>query len=166
MAVGSIHQYFDSKEALFAATLHNLASEFEQTWQRGLATAADDPAERLRAFAMAYFHPAVCTKGKVAVWFAFWGEVKARPDYRKVCEGFDSRHDDVLRRLAEDLIVEGGADRRTPAAAAKTIAALCQGLWLEFLTGSDGLSARDLAELALLSLGALFPSSAPHFGLR
>lgn len=163
MAVGSISQYFESKELLFTATLRALSEEFETTWRTGLMAAGDDPACRLRCFVECYFAPAICKRKKVAVWFAFWGEVKARPKYREVCAGHDRAHDQALETLCEALILHGHYPHLQARPAAKIIASVCHGLWLELITGTDGLRRAELAELALIQLAALFPRHAPLF---
>lgn len=160
MAVGSINQYFESKELLFTAALRHLSEEFESAWRRGLEEAGGDPAVRLRRFVECYFEPGICQRKNIAVWFAFWGEVKARPQYRAVCAGYDRLHDEVLESLCRDLIAAGAYAVPGPAAAAKIIASTCHGLWLELLTGSDGLKRVELAVLARSSLAALFPRHA------
>jgi TetR/AcrR family transcriptional repressor of bet genes len=162
MAVGSISQYFDSKELLFTAVLRTLSEEFEATWQASLSDASDDPATRLRAFVDCYFEPSICQRKKVAVWFAFWGEVKARPQYRDVCAGYDQTHDRMLETLcaALDPGGHGGLDAHS---AAKLIASACHGLWLELLTGVDGLRRLQLGRLARMQLAALYPGQADQF---
>jgi TetR/AcrR family transcriptional repressor of bet genes len=161
MAVGSISQYFDSKEMLFTAVLRSLAEEFEATWRVGIAAAGDDGALRLRRFVECYFAPAICQRKKIAVWFAFWGEVKARPQYREVCAGHDRTHDRMLESLCEALV--GDASGLPAASAAKLVASTCHGLWLELLTGADGLRRADLETLALRQLAALYPRHASRF---
>jgi TetR/AcrR family transcriptional repressor of bet genes len=157
MAVGSISQYFESKELLFTAVLRTLSEEFESAWRRGLAETGADPALRLKRFVECYFEPGICQRKKIAVWFGFWGEVKARPKYRAVCAGYDRRHDEALEELCAALIRDGGYPLLEPRATAKIIASVCHGLWLELLTGSDGLRRAELAVLARRSLAALFP---------
>jgi TetR/AcrR family transcriptional repressor of bet genes len=160
MAVGSISQYFDSKELLFMAALRALSEDFEVAWHRGLAESGSDPALRLRRFVECYFEPAICQRKNIAVWFAFWGEVKARPKYRAVCAGYDRAHDEALEELCRALIAAGDYVALEPRAAAKIIASTCHGLWLELLTGSDGLKRTELAGLARTGLAALFPRHA------
>ena len=160
MAVGSISQYFDSKELLFTAVLESLSEQFESAWRRGLGEAGDDPAARLRRFVECYFEPSICQRKNIAVWFAFWGEVKARPKYRAVCAGYDRVHDESLEELCRALIAAGGYTGLEPRATAKIIASVCHGLWLELLTGIDGLKRAELAMLARRSLAALFPRHA------
>jgi TetR/AcrR family transcriptional repressor of bet genes len=157
MAVGSISQYFASKEQLFTALLVTLSDEFEACWRGGLDRAGTDPAARLRQFVLTYFDPLVFTPRKVAVWFAFWGEVTARPQYRAVCATHDRVHDEVLQALCAALLETGGRPGLDAGQAAKTLTALCQGLWLETLTEDTKQKRQDYAALALLGLEALFP---------
>jgi TetR/AcrR family transcriptional repressor of bet genes len=159
MAVGSINQYFESKELLFTAALRALSEQFETAWRKGLEEAGPDPAPRLRRFVECYFEPAICQRRKIAVWFAFWGEAKARPHYRAVCASYDQRHDETLESLCRGLIIDGGYALE-PSSAAKIVASQCHGLWLELLTGGDGLDRNGLAGLARASLAALFPRHA------
>jgi TetR/AcrR family transcriptional repressor of bet genes len=159
MAVGSISQYFASKEQLFTAALAELSDEFEGACREHVGRAGSDPANRLRAFVLTYFEPSICQRRKVAVWFAFWGEVKARPQYRAVCAGHDQRHDEALEALCRALLGEGRSPAGEPAAIATLIAAMCHGLWLELLTGTERLGRADLARLALAGLAAYFPQS-------
>lgn len=163
MATGSINQYFETKERLLIAALRSLSEEFETTWRRALAAAGTDPARRLRRFVDCYFDPTNCQRRKIAVWFAFWGEVKARPTYREVCAGYDRTHDATLDALCSELIAAGHGGPLAAAPAAKIVASVCQGLWLEFLTGTDGLRREELAALAHSTLAALFPPVADRF---
>jgi TetR/AcrR family transcriptional repressor of bet genes len=103
----------------------------------------------------------ICQRKNIAVWFAFWGEVKARPKYRAVCAGYDRLHDETLEALCGALINDSGYAALEPRQAAKIIASVCHGLWLELLAGSDGLKRAELAGLARASLAALFPRHAP-----
>jgi TetR/AcrR family transcriptional repressor of bet genes len=164
MAVGSISQYFGGKNALLTAVLRQLSEEFQSAWQQELARCAADPALRLRSFVLCYFEPALCQPKKIAVWFAFWGEVKARPRYRAVCSGFDATHDATLEGLCAELIASGGCRDLDAGAAAKIIASLCHGLWLEMLTGAGRPKRDELARLALRGLAAMFPKEGAFQG--
>jgi len=157
MAVGSISQYFESKERLFTAVLTQLSAEFEGTWQAGVDAAGADPARALQCFVDSYFEPAICQRKKIAVWYAFWGEVKARPQYRDVCAGYDRRHDEALEALCQALITQGSYRHLDARRAAKVVASVCHGLWLELLTGTDGLRRPELKQLARLQLASFFP---------
>lgn len=164
MAVGSISQYFDSKEALYAEVLSALSEEFAAAWQRGLERAGPAPAARLRGFVQTYFDRRICQRRKIAVWYAFWGEVRARPQYRKVCASYDRHHDETLAALCAAVLDAHHDLHLEPTGAARLVAAMCQGLWLEFLTGDAALGREELARLADRNLAALFPSAASAFG--
>jgi AcrR family transcriptional regulator len=164
MAVGSISQYFDSKEALYTAVLKALSEEFAAAWQRGLDRAGHAPAARLRCFVQTYFDQSICQRRKIAVWFAFWGEVRARPQYRKVCAVYDRHHDQTLAGLCAAMPDGQDEPHLEAEGAARLVAAMCQGLWLEFLTGDTGLGRQELAQLADRNLAALFPAAASEFG--
>ncbi|HXQ32238.1 MAG TPA: TetR family transcriptional regulator C-terminal domain-containing protein [Steroidobacteraceae bacterium] len=166
MAVGSISQYFDNKSRLLTAVLRQLSEEFEHAWRQALADCDPDPARRLGAFVRCYFQPALCQRRKIAVWFAFWGEVKAQPHYQEVCARYDRLHDETLESLCAALIEAGGYRERRAREAAKLIASMCQGLWLELVTGRDRLKRTELTSLALDGLGALFPRHVPAFALE
>ena len=162
MAVGSISQYFESKELLFTAVLRTLSEEFEGAWRASRPAAGDGPAVRLCAFVDCYFESSICQRKKVAVWFAFWGEVKARPQYRDVCAGYDQTHDRTLEELCRALDPDGNG-ALDPRSAAKLIASVCHGLWLELLTGTDGLRRPQLRRLARMQLAAMYPAYAAQF---
>lgn len=160
MAAGSISQYFRSKEALFTAALRQLAQEFEATWREALARADESPAARLAAFVDVYFEAPLCQRRKVAVWFAFWGEVRARPQYREVCEGFDRAHDAAIVDLVQAMLRHEGRGVEAAPALARLVSATCHGLWLDLLTASDRPAREDLRALAHRQLAALFPQYA------
>jgi TetR/AcrR family transcriptional repressor of bet genes len=164
MAVGSINQYFRTKERLLTAVLVALAEEFERAWREALAGCEPDPAARLDAFVGCYFRPEICRREKIAVWYAFWGEVAARPQYRRVCAGYDRRHGTALVGLCADLIDRGDYAPMQPASSARLIAAVCHGLWLEFLTAPGATSRETCRRTAAETLRAVFPKHGPAFG--
>ena len=164
MAVGSISQYFDSKSRLFTAVLEHLSVEFEAAWRASLENSPPDAAARLGAFVGCYFLSSTCQRKKVAVWFAFWGEVKARPQYQEVCATYDSVHDAMLEGLCAQLIEDGGYSGLIARDVARLVASMCHGLWLELLTGRERLGRPELARLAADGLAALFPRHAPVLG--
>jgi TetR/AcrR family transcriptional repressor of bet genes len=79
LSQGIVNLHFDSKDNLLAETLKFLAEEYDQQFMRTLADAPASPASRLLALMQMCLKPAVCDRRKLAVWFAFWGEVKAVP---------------------------------------------------------------------------------------
>jgi|APCry1669188970_1035186.scaffolds.fasta_scaffold11344_2 TetR/AcrR family transcriptional repressor of bet genes len=165
MAVGSISQYFEGKEALYTAALDAIASEFAARVAERLLAAGTSPAERLRGYVDAYFDATTGQRRKVAVWFAFWGEVRAQPQYRLVCEEHDRAHEATVQGLVRDLLADAGLELAQAPALAKLVMSTCYGLWLELLTGNPKPSRASLHQLAYRQLTALFPTHAAYFTL-
>ncbi len=158
MAVGSISQYFAGKEALYTAALDAMAREFAERVADRVAAAGPSPARRLCAYVDAYFDVRTGQRRKVAVWFAFWAEVQAQPQYQAVCAGHDRAHDALVESLVSDLV--GPAHS---AAQARLLTSCCYGLWLELLTAHPRPSREALHALAYQQLAALFPAHAGEF---
>ena len=103
------------------------------------------------------FAPLVCHRDKLAVWFAFWGEVKSRPTYRKICDEYDRYYDSVVEKLCAGIIEEGGYTNITAAAAAEALTCMTNGLWLSCLISPKDFD-RDIAWGAIMSyLANVFP---------
>lgn len=75
LSQGMVNLHFTSKENLLNETLNSLRDEYEQVLQSALKKADDDPASKLAALLKADYKATVTDPKKLAVWFAFWGEV-------------------------------------------------------------------------------------------
>ncbi|HUF44149.1 MAG TPA: TetR family transcriptional regulator C-terminal domain-containing protein [Aestuariivirgaceae bacterium] len=158
---GLVNFHFASKNQLLVETLAFLTNEYLQSWQRAVDKAGAGPAARLLALVRNDFHPKVCNRKKVAVWFAFRGEAKSRPTYIDVCTKADDAFDRALERLCADILAEGGhgAD---PRRVATGLRAMIEGLWLEFLMSPHGLTREAALAVAGAYLVAVFPSHFEH----
>lgn len=162
LSQGLINLHFDSKERLLLATLERVVDEYRGLWEAALAEAPDDPAGRLTALVQVDFHPSVCDRDKLAVWFAFWSESKARPTYRKLCAARDRDYDRVMARLCRDLVEEGRYDDVDPQLAARALAAITEGLWLDMLVSPRNVSRREALRVSMGYLAHLFPRHFTH----
>ena len=159
LSQGINNLHFESKDKLLLATLKRVVDEYRALWEAALEAAPDDPAARLAALVEVDFHPSVCDRDKLAVWFAFWSESKARPTYRKLCAARDRDYDRVMRELCRELVSAGGYDVE-PDLAARGLAAITEGLWLDMLISPRNLSRREAIRVSLAYLAHLFPK---HF---
>ena len=157
---GVVNYHFESKEALYDATLGYLAQEHYDLWTRYLGDAGDEPARQLTAIIEADFDRKVCTQKKLAVWFAFWGQAKYRPNYQKIHNRFDNERSAELKRICTALIAEGGYDGQTPAQAAHSIEALLDGLWLSLLLYPSDETREESRQTCLSTIARIFPN---HF---
>jgi TetR/AcrR family transcriptional repressor of bet genes len=159
---GLVNFHFASKDRLLVETLAFLTNEYLQSWQRAVEKAEAGPAAKLLALVRNDFHPKVCNRKKIAVWFAFRGEAKSRPTYIEVCTRADEAFDRALAALCADLVAEG-AYSLDPASVAIALRAMIEGLWLEFLMSPQTLTREEALAVTGTFLTAMFPR---HFARR
>ncbi|MEZ5924650.1 MAG: TetR family transcriptional regulator C-terminal domain-containing protein [Hyphomicrobiaceae bacterium] len=129
---GLVNFHFDSKEQLLVATLEFLTEEYRAAWRKAIDRAGPDPAAQLTAVVNNDFHPAICNRKKVAVWFAFRGESKARPTYLEVCTRADNEFERTVHGLVAELARDGGAEI-DPRLVAAGMQSMVEGLWIDCL---------------------------------
>ena len=162
LSQGIINLHFRSKQGLLVATLRRLADEYRGCWEQAVAEAGDDPADQLAARVAIDFDPRVCHRDKLAVWFAFWGESKSRPTYRRICAERDRADREATVALCRALIREGayrGLDAGTVAA---TLSAMTAGLWLDLLTRPRTIDRGQAHAICTAYLAATFPRHFPR----
>jgi len=103
------------------------------------------------------FHRSVCDRNKLAVWFAFWSETRSRPTYRKLCAERDREYDAMMFQLCSDIINEGEYIGIDPEMAARGLAALTEGLWLDMLVNPRKMSRKKALKISMAYLSHLFP---------
>ena len=157
LSQGIVNLHFQSKDNLLTETLRTLANEYRDQFERTLEQSGPDPADALLALMRMDLQPKLLDGQKLAIWFAFWGEVKSRPTYRKICDEYDRYYDSVVERLCADLIEEGGYTNVTAAAATEALTSMTNGLWLSCLVSPQEFN-RDVAMHAIMSyLSNVFP---------
>ncbi len=161
---GVVNFHFDSKETLYDETLGFLAREHYFLWHDSMEQAGPEPDRQLAAIVEADFNIKVCSSKKLAVWFAFWGQVKYRPNYIKIHYAYDEHRFAEIARLCTEIIAHGNYDGLEPVSAARCIEALIDGLWLNLLlypSGANRIRARDDC---FVFLAKLFPKHFPEPG--
>lgn len=160
LSQGIINLHFQTKEGLLTETLRYLADEYRNACREAAAVADVSPAAGLEAMVELDFRRSICARDKLAVWFAFWGERKFRPTYRRICADRDKSYDDMVRVMCRRLCEEGGYPDVEPDLVADGLSALTDGLWLDLLVRPESMS-RELAKRITLSyLADAFPK---HF---
>lgn len=160
LALGLVNFHFKSKDALFTETLRTLAEEHRGLWMRALEHGELTAADKLRAIVDAQFHPRICSRKKLAVWFAFFGEATQRKSYRLSSAHIDIERQEVCSELTRDIIAEGGYDGVDPDGVSMTLESLFDGFWLNMLMYPDKFRREDGAHRAYGYLAAIFPG---HF---
>ncbi len=157
LSQGIINLHFRSKERLLTETLRYLADEYRNACRTAAAAAESSPVAGLLAMVDLDFRRGICARDKLAVWFAFWGERKFRPTYRRICAARDKSYDDMVRAMCTQLCQQGEYPGVEPALVADGLSALTDGLWLDLLVRPESMS-RELARRITMSyLADVFP---------
>lgn len=158
---GVVNYHFESKEALYDATLGYLSQEHFEVWLRYLDSADPAPAAQLAAILSADFDKEICTHKRLTVWFAFWGQAKYRPNYLKIHNKFDNQRYEKIRSLCHQIIEDGGYVGLSPEQAARTLEAQVDGAWLCLMLYPDSADRESYKNDCLSSLARMFPGHYP-----
>ena len=154
---GVVNYHFDSKEALYDETLGYLVREHYDLWFGYLRDAAPDPASQLAAIVDADFDKKVCTPKKLAVWFAFWGQAKYRPNYLKIHNRYDQQRSLEIERICRQMIADGDYAHQDATRVARTIEALIDGLWLNLMLYAPEATRQEARDDCYEALAEFFP---------
>jgi TetR/AcrR family transcriptional repressor of bet genes len=157
---GIVNFHFESKEKLLVATLQHMYDEYSAHWRGALERAGDDPARQLKALVAADFDRSICTKRKLAAWFAFWGEAKSRPTYQALSGARDAVYQTVFVDLCRRLKDEAGYAYE-PQPLAMALSTMLEGLWLRLMMGAEDTTRETALVAASEFLSAAFPKHYP-----
>src|ERR1044072_3594870 len=116
-SAASINFHFGSKEALLLATLREVSEEFAGAMARVIEEAGGDDLRALLGIVEASLGRALSDSHKIAVWYAFLAETKARGDYQRICGERDSAWSRMVIDLCKRLIAARGNGARPDAEA-------------------------------------------------
>lgn len=160
LSQGIINLHFRTKERLLTETLRYLSDEYRNACAAAADAAGPSPAAGLQAMVDLDFHRDICTRNKLAVWFAFWGERKFRPTYRRICAARDKSYDDMARNLCARICEQGDYPEVESALVADGLSALTDGLWLDLLVRPETMSRELARRITMAYLADAFPK---HF---
>lgn len=158
---GTINFHFRSKERLLVETLRSLSEEHHDHWRAALEKAGPAPQVRLAALVETDFDPGICTPKNLAVWFAYWGEAKARPAYLDICGSYDLERLAEMTRLCRLLKEDGRYDQIDPTVVAQSLESLIDGLWLNMLLYPQIYTRDGARRNCLAFLAGMFPRHFP-----
>jgi TetR/AcrR family transcriptional repressor of bet genes len=162
LSQGIVNLHFKSKEGLLTETLRYLADEYRNACSEAAAAAETSPVAGLLAMVELDFRQHICARDKLAVWFAFWGERRFRPTYRRICAERDKSYDDMVRLMCARLCEGGDYPEVDPALVADGLSALTDGLWLDLLVRPESMSRELARRITLAYLADAFPKHFRH----
>ena len=157
LSQGIVNLHFKSKDNLFNETLRYLAEEYKSLFEKTLEKSGPGATDKLLALMELDLKPSVCDQKKIAVWFGFWGEVKAMPAYRKMCNEYDRGYGRVIERLSKEIIAEGKYDNINAKNIADVLSSLTNGLWLSCLISPKNWDRHAALESVKGYLKSVFP---------
>ena len=160
----SINFHFGSKEALLLATLREVSEEFAGAMARVMEEAGEDDLRALLGIVDASLGRALSDSHKIAVWYAFLSESKARGDYQRICGERDSAWSRMVIDLCKQLIAARGNGSPWPdaEAVAQGLMGLIDQQWQGILFEGDGFDREAARRQCRAYLCSVFPWLAPR----
>lgn len=160
VSIGLANFHFESKDRLLEAVLKHLADEQRALWQSRRQGPDSSSSDLLQAIIDSRFHAAICSRKKLAVWFAFYGDASAREVYRRAVGDMDDERLDATVSIITEMIADAGYTGLDPVETALSIEALYDGLWLNMLLYPSEFRRTVCRTRAMNVIAALFPK---HF---
>jgi len=157
LSQGIVNLHFESKDNLLKETLRYLAEDYDFHFMQTMEKSPPEPSAKLLALMEMDLKPSVCDRRKLAVWFAFWGEVKAVSTYQKICAAREKKYDDVLHDLTTAIIREGNYENIEATVTADALSALTDGMWLSCLVNPKEFDRGAALNAVVSYLRAVFP---------
>lgn len=157
LSQGIINLHFESKDNLLTETLRFVADEYKTQFNRTLEESGPGAAEKLKALVELDLHATIMNRQKTPVWFAFWGEVKSRPTYRKICDIRDKYYDRALEDLCATIIAEGKYRNLSASSVAMALNAITNGMWLSYLISPRSFDREKALDAVAALLRSYFP---------
>jgi hypothetical protein len=137
--------------------LKHLAVEQRALWKSRLQGPDRSSGELLRAIVESRFHPSICARRKLAVWFAFYGDAGARDIYRRAVGDMDDERLEASATLIAEMVAEAGYTGIDPVETVLTTEAMWDGLWLNMLLYPNEFRRTACRDRALHMILTLFP---------
>lgn len=157
LSMGIVNFHFKTKETLFQETLRYLGEEHRNHWRKSVRNAALKPQEKLLSIVDAHFHPDICNRRKLTVWFGFYGEAAYRAAYRKIMSEVDDERWTLSAKLIQRIIDDGGYEGLVAEAVSDTLEGLYDGFCLNILMYPDTFTRVDARNRVLDYLATTFP---------
>ena len=160
LSLGIVNFHFTSKETLFEETLRFLGEEHRDRWSKSIQDDNLKPEEKLRNIVVASFHPDLCNRKKLAVWFSFYGEAATRAAYRDIMSELDDERWKISAEICKDIIKDGSYEGVNAEEVSDTLEGLYDGFCLNILMYPGVFTPKHAMARILDYLTATFPK---HF---
>ena len=163
LSTGIANFYFSSKKQLLLETLQSLSAEYERVIGRAFSLTGT-PRKILSNVIRARFDPQIFAAEKIAVWYAFTSESRARTEYMLICEDKDTAFMESLAGTVKVLTEKNARADLNPIAIARALEGLLNGYWEEALFQPDDFDSSAAIDLCESFIASVFPESKTNDG--
>ena len=149
--------YFKTKDALLSEAFRYREDEYRTAWKQAVASANDDPVNRIVAMVFASLDPKLLTRDNLAFWNAFWPEVSRLENLHGLSEQLDAERQQVMRNLFDDAGELLRNSIWTPETAAQMVETMVEGIWVRLHYSSAHMSIKEAYMTMGLLLSTIFP---------
>lgn len=157
---GTVNFHFKSKDTLLLETLKYISDEHLNHWKLGLEKADQSPEAQLHTLVATDFDKKIINPKRLAVWFAYWGEVNNRPAYREIAGSKDHERHEVIKWICTKLNAQNDYPHINSEDFANCLEALVDGLWLQLLICPKDMTPKKAKTNCLSFIASTFPK---HF---
>ena len=161
LSQGIVNLHFKSKDNLLKETLISLFEDYDTEFMQTVAKSPPQAAAKLLALMEMDVKPSICDRKKLSVWFAFWGEAKSVPTYRKICAAYEKKYDSIMLELADIIISEGDYADIEAQTVTDVLTSMTDGLWLACLIHPKTFNRSTAMKSIYSYLHAVFPDHYP-----
>ncbi|MEX3010925.1 TetR family transcriptional regulator [Hoeflea sp. TYP-13] len=110
LTAAMINFHFAGKDSLLLETLRFVSNEFQERFDTAIAGSKGNAVRALNGIIDTHFDPLLSDPRRLAVWYAFWGESRARVEYQSLCGDADIANEVKVRALFEQVVAAEGLD--------------------------------------------------------
>jgi len=162
VSIGLITHYFPNKNRLVAESYRHFSLQLEEGFREAVDQAPPDPRARLRAFIEAVFSRPSLDSRVLTAWVVFWGLFRSSPAMRRVHGEGHRGYGTLLSTLLADYERATGRFRMSRRLAETGLAALLDGLWLEWCLDTKRFRPQEAVRLCEAWLDGLVTATRPR----
>lgn len=157
---GMIHLHFGGKDNLLTAAARQFSEEYYANMERLTDLGPDaTPEDRVMAVVRADLSEVLLNPRSTRIWHAFRGISSSHPGIAQYSSTQDTKLVATLRGAFEDLTDSDASAPGLTEDATNGTLALLEGMWVNYLTDTDGFSRDDAVALIRRFLSGLFSHS-------
>jgi len=161
VSIGLINHHLPNKNRLVAESYRQFSRQLEDGFREAVAQAPANPRARLRAFIRAVFSRPSLDPRVLTAWVVFWGLFRSSPEMRRVHGEGHHGYGALLPSLLADYERAVGRLRISRRLAETGLAAMLDGLWLEWCLDANRFRPREAVRLCESWVDSLVASPRP-----